>query len=193
MTIELAKKEDASAIASIHQQEIMKGFLSSLGPSFLKRFYEALVKSPYSFCLIACEGNEVVGFASGVIDMKGFYRYFFSRYFLSVVPKMVGKLFSFSMVRRVVENLMYPKKTSHLPKAELLSIAVKREFQHRGIGGQLLEEFVQHMRQRNVSRFKVLVGKELAAVDFYRKHQFKEVGEIMLHGNQSSYIFTYTL
>jgi len=191
MDFTLAKKEDSLLIALIHQKELTKGFLSSLGPKSLSKFYEAIITSESAFCFVAKEEGQVVGFISGVIDMKKFQKDFLKRYFFVFLPLLVPKMVEVSNVKKIIENLLYPKKTQDLPAAELFTIATKSKFQGRGIGNNLLKSFIKEMKKRKISVFKVLVGKDLPAVKFYQKNNFELFGEITVHGDEKSFIFLY--
>lgn len=191
MNICLAVKNDAFEIAKIHEQEIKGGFLSSLKTDFLCKFYEAVIDSKYSFCIIAKEGNIVTGFVSGVADINIFYKFFFKKYFFVLIPVFLPKIFSFNAVKKIIETIFYPQKIKNLPEAELLVLAVKKEFQRQGIGSQLLKKFVVEMKKRQIKVFKVLVGKEMDSVKFYEKNGFQKIREISLHNKESSIIFIY--
>ncbi len=190
MIFELATKEDALPIAKIHQTEISGGFLSSLSPAFLKLFYIALMESGFSFCVVAKESDQVVGFVSGVVNMNKFYRYFLTHYFFQSFVILLPKVF-FSL-RKIIESLLYPKKEASLPQAELLVIAIQKEFQGRGLGSQLLSAFATEMKKRNVTVFKVVVGETLPqAIRFYEKNNFVFIKNISIHGKASSRVYCY--
>ncbi len=188
----LAKKEDALNVAKIHKNEIHKGFLSSLSPAFLKRFYLALIQSPASFCIVAKEHDEVVGFVAGTTNLNAFYKYFLSHYlfqsFFTLLPKI------FSSPKKIIETLLYPKKEQALPKAELLTIAIAKEFQGGGVGGLMLQPFILEMKKRNINIFKVVVGESLPnAIAFYEKNGFIFLKNITIHGNAPSRVYYYEL
>ena len=191
MIFTLATKEDALAMASIHKAEIGKGFLSSLSPAFLQRFYIALVVSGASFCVVAKENNQVVGFASGVTNMNKFYKYFLLHYFFQSFIILLPKIFS--SFKKILEAMLYPvKNEEYLPQAELLVIAITKEFQGKGVGGLMLSAFVLEMKKGNISIFKVVVGEELKqAITFYEKNNFKFIKNINIHGKASSRVYCY--
>ncbi|MEK7658885.1 MAG: GNAT family N-acetyltransferase [Patescibacteria group bacterium] len=189
MNVCLADKSDALQISAIHQKELGKGFLSSLGVPFLQKFYEAIIGSKYSFCIVAKEGDVVDGFVSGVVDIGLFYKYFIYKYFFVLIPVFLPKIFSFTAVKKIIDNIFYPQKIKNLPAAELLTFAVKKEFQRQGVGSWLLKSFVDEMKIRRVKIFKVLVGKEMDSVKFYEKTGFQKIEEINLHNKESSIIF----
>lgn len=192
MIVSLAQKKDAPEIARIHKAEISGGFLSSLSIAFLTLFYEAIITSPVSFCVAAKENNEVVGFTAGTVDMHAFYNYFLSHYFLQSCFILLPKLFS--SFKKIMETLLYPAKGRSLPKAELLTIAVVKKFQGKGVGGLMLPVFNVEMKKRKVATFKVVVGQFLAqAVAFYEKNNFVFAGNIIIHGKSPSRVYLYNL
>lgn len=194
MEIGLAKKEDALRIAQIHKNEIHLGFLSTLHISFLKNLYEAIILSPYSFCVVARDNGAVIGFISGATSIGGLYRYFFKKYFFSSLLPLLKKVGSLSFIKRSIENLLYPVKESDLPPAELLTMAVDRNFQGKGVASTIFADFLSEMRKRNILTFRALVGEELApAISFYEKNGFIFKRETMLHDKKVSRVYLYNL
>lgn len=194
MIIRLAVEKDARAIAGLHKGEIKKGFLSSLSVSFLEKLYGAIIASPHGFGVVAEDNGKVVGFIAGAIDIKKIYRYFFSRYFIQGGFLLFGQIFSLSTARKIIEVVLYPKKENSLPSAELLTIAIQKDWQGQGLASQMFHEFVEEMKKRNVTVFKVLVGEELVpAIKFYEKSGFKFHSSLSIHKNQSSRIYMYTV
>ena len=194
MNLHIAQKNDALKIAEIHKTEINKGFLSSLSISFLQKFYSALIESDASFCIVAKEQERVIGFISGVTNLNTYYVYFFKKYFFHSAFILLPKIFNVSSLRKIFETLWYPLQEKELPQAELLTMAVMREFQGKGIAGQLFLEFISEMKKRNIKRFKVMVGDELKpAIHFYEKNGFTFLKNIHIHGNITSRVYIYDI
>ena len=203
MIFQLAKQNEAGQIAEIHKKEIKSGFLSTLKKPFLTKLYSAIIRSPYSFCLIAKEGEKVIGFVSGVTNVDRLYLYFLSRYFFHSTVALLPRAFSFVGLKKILETLFYPiRKIGHfvkkgskkgkLPKAELLSIAIDKDFQRQGIGGKLIKEFISEMKKRKIPDFKVIVGGNLKpAINFYEKNGFEFAKKIKIHDNQLSRVYVY--
>ncbi|OGZ64161.1 MAG: hypothetical protein A3A98_04240 [Candidatus Staskawiczbacteria bacterium RIFCSPLOWO2_01_FULL_40_39] len=189
----LANKEDALAIARIHTDEIKEGFLSQLGTPFLSKFYEAIIKDPNSFCIILEENNKVTGFISGTTHIKKFYAYFLKNYWFVAIILLLPKIFNLSVIKKIIEDLFYTKKTADLPEAELLTIALKKELQSKGLGSKLVDELIREFKSRKVQTFKVLVGKKDALSRFYQKNNFQLLKEINLHSTAPSLIFIHTI
>ena len=192
--IHFAKKEDALEIAKIHKAEISKGFLSSLSDSFLETFYLSIIDSKEGFCIVSKDSGKVVGFVAGVFDINEFYSNFFKKYFLKSFFVLFKRFFSIHFLKKLFETLLYPRKEKDLPKAELLTLAVKSQFQGRGIASQMFAKFAQEMKNKNVKYFKVLVGEGLApAIKFYEKNGFKFVKNTKVHGDKNSRIYIFNV
>lgn len=190
MTISLAEKGDALAVAGIHKTEISSGFLSSLSIAFLSRFYLALVQSPVSFCVVAKENGKVIGFVAGTTNLNTFHKYFLAHYFFQSCIILLPKIFS--SFKKVLETLLYSKKKESLPKAELLTIAITKQFQGQGLGRLMLAPFIAEMKKRKIAIFKVVVGEELKpAIKFYEKNNFKFVKSVSIHGKALSRAYVY--
>ena len=194
MNIVLAQKSDALAVAKIHKTEIGKGFLSSLPMAFLEKLYVAIIESEGGVCVVAKENNQVVGFITGTASVKSFYAFFLKRYSVQATCILFLKVFNVSQLKKIFETLFYPVKEKSLPPAELLTMAVVKEFQGKGIASQLFLEFVQAMKKKNVTEFKVLVGEELLpAIRFYEKAGFVFLKNINIHNNKKTRVYVYTI
>jgi len=185
--IALAQKKDAIQIAAIHKKEIKQGFLSSLPLAFLEKLYICIIEN--DFCIVAIENSQVVGFVAGTKNIGKLYSYFLKRYFIYSVIILLPKILN---IKKIFETLFYPKKEDIEP--ELLTIAVKSDFQGKGLARQMFEAFVSEMKKRDVKVFKVLVGEDLKpAISFYESSGFKFVKETQVHKGQKSRIYIYQL
>jgi len=192
MIFRLAEINDCQYIAKIHYQEIKQGFLNQLGEKFLCLFYKAMIKSPNAFLIVAENNKHIIGFVSGCINLKKFYKEFVKRYWHKIFLIALNKI---RFVKNILEITRYSKKEKNdLPQAELLSIAVDVQFQSQGIAKQLFEKFVLEMKKRNINKFKVIVGSDLSkAIKFYEKNGFQFYSKGFVHKNTPSLIYTYNL
>ena len=193
MIFRLAQKKDARRIAEIHKQEIKKGFLCTLNNNLLTKIYSAIIDSRYSFCVVAEENQDVKGFIAGVINLNDFYFYFLKRYFFSAIILIFPEMLNLKNIKKILEILFYSQKEESLPEAELLSMALTKDFQGKGIAGPMFDKFISEMKDKKISVFKVLVGNILSpAIKFYEKNGFKFVKETKVHENVSR-IYIYHL
>jgi ribosomal protein S18 acetylase RimI-like enzyme len=192
MQISFAEKNDAPEIAKIHKEEINKGFLSFLGIPILRLFYQTIIVYKGGFCFLVKENGNILGFVAGCVDLKDFNKYFLKKNIFFITLIMISKIFNPFVRKKIKENFLHIKREDGLPKAELLSIAVRKDFHGRKLGSMLVARFVEEMKKRGVKNFKVLVGKELNLFGFYTKNGFELVPEYN-NSESTSSIFTYTI
>ena len=121
---------------------------------------------------------------------SGFFlrNFFFTAAFL--LPRMVG----ISTIKKLFESLRYSQHQDDLPKAELLTMAVARDFQGRGVAREMLVLFLEEMKKRDVRVFRVLVGEKLQkAVAWYEKQGFHLAKSVSVHGKERSRIYVYAI
>lgn len=194
MNLRLAEKNDSFQIAEIHKKEIGNGFLSSFETNFLSKIYSSLIDFKDSFCIVAEESGNIIGFIAGTSDLHKFYYHFFRTNFLATLFTAFRGKFNLLRLKKIFEVICYPYREKNIPKAELLTIAVRGEFQGQGIAPKMLKEFIPEMEKRKVVSFKAVVGKELLnAINFYEKNGFKFLKETEIHNNQKSRIYIYRL
>jgi len=196
MNISLATKKDATQIAIIHKQEINQGFLSQLGVKFLSKLYKSTMVSPNAFTIVAKDNDKVIGFISGCTNVTKFYHDFFKKYFFQVFFILLPKMFRLSILKKIFETLKYPqqKEEKKLPGAELLTIAILKQYHGRGIAQKMFEKFVEEIKKREISEFKVIVGENLPrAIAFYEKIGFKFHSPISIHTYKPSKVYIYKI
>jgi len=194
MNISLATKKDAIQIAKIHKQEINQGFLSQLGIKFLSKLYEAMILSQNSFVVVAKKNDEIIGFISGCINIKEFYKDFLKKYTFWAIIILLPKFLNIKTIKKIVETLKYSEKKEDLPKTELLVIAVEKEFHGQKIAIKMFDSFVNEMKNKKIKQFKVVVGEELKrAIGFYEKMGFKFHSNTQIHQNNLSRIYIYNI
>ena len=117
-----------------------KGFLTILGPSFLRRLYRRVARTPGSFLLVVEDGTDTVGFLAGSTDVSGLYRSFVLR---DGVCRCVR-------LRRPAASLLAPgawrpfatARAAPPTGAELLAVAVDPAVRGRGAGTLLVDGFL---------------------------------------------------
>ena len=194
MNISLATKKDAIQIAKIHKQEINQGFLSQLGIKFLAKLYEAMILSQSSFVVVAKKNDEIIGFISGCINIKEFYKDFLKKYTFWAIIILLPKFLNIKTIKKIVETLKYSKKEEDLPKTELLVIAVEKKLHGQKIAIKMFKFFISELKDRRIKKFRVVVGENLSrAIGFYEKVGFKFHSNIVIHKNNLSRIYIYNI
>ncbi len=182
-----ATAADAPTMARLHADGISEGFLPSLGPAFLTRLYRRILRTPHAFAFVAGDADAVVGFVAGANDIAALYRSFLIRdgvpAAMSAAPRIVRSL------PRVIETLRYPSRPDlpGLPDAEILAVAVARQFHGQGHGRALVDTAVREFERRGVSAIKVVAAADNpAAQALYRSAGFVDEHELRVHAEVAS-------
>ena len=182
-----ATDADAPAAAALHVGQISQGFLSVLGPGFLRRLYRRIGRSPESFLLIATAHGTTVGFVAGSTDVARLYRSFLWHDGIPAGIRAAGSLIS--GWRRVLDTLGHA--SSDGPGAgrgpELLAIAVDPAWQGCGIGRLLVGAFLDEVGARGADAAHVVVGAaNRGAVSLYERAGFVTDERFELHAGTES-------
>ena len=180
---------DASAAAALHAGQIGEGFLTILGPRFLRRLYRRVTVVPGSFLLIVEDDGSTVGFLAGSTDVAALYRAFVWRDGAAAALACGWRLLR--SWRRVMETLRHG--TGSAKGAELLSVAVDPVVRGRGAGTLLVQGFLAEMgrRKQDAAHVVVAAGNE-TAIALYRRTGFDPVERFELHPGTESLIMQWT-
>jgi ribosomal protein S18 acetylase RimI-like enzyme len=188
-TVRPATAGDIAQVARLHVEAIHEGFLSSLGPRFLRRLYARLARSSHGFLLVA-DGTSVgrpenvIGFVGGSTSLRAFSREFMRRDGLvaavSSAPTLTRSL------PRALETLRYGAGPEDgVPseeESELLAIGVGPAARRRGTGASLTQAFLDASGRAGATSARVVVGAENdAAIALYERSGFCVAREFELH------------
>lgn len=150
--------DDIDQVAKIHREEL-SGFLPELGKEFLEKFYKVSLDIPEMFTLVERRNGQVLGFVTGVASAKGLYKKIFFRDVLSFTILLLRYFITHSKeVVKIGKIITYPGFSDDSP--ELLTIAVERKHQRRGIGRKLFFKVVEEFGKRDrPCKIKNLQGK----------------------------------
>ena len=85
-----------------------------------------------------------------------------------------GKIIGFALVRMLVGANDQKDSAIKFNSSEILNIAVRRSFHHKGIGQMIFDETLRELESKNISEIWLEVRKSNAnAIKFYRKNGFK--------------------
>jgi ribosomal protein S18 acetylase RimI-like enzyme len=195
------KKEWLPAVALLHQQGITTGFLSRLGAPFLAALYGAIASSRWSRVFVALSDQQPVGFVACSIDTGRMYGNIILTKGLLFAALLLPNVLRISVLRNICETILYPvthrakeppanpasaqMSNREPPKAELLSVAVDKQWQGRGVGKLLVAEMGRYFAERGVTRCKVVtLAKDETSNGFYRAAGFEFAGTFVHHGNE---------
>lgn len=178
-------QEDINQIARIHKEEL-SGFLPELGLPFLRKFYRASLELPIIFTIVEKKNGQILGFVTGIETAKGLYFKIISQdiigfgiLFFKFFISHPGQLLKF------INILTYPGFSTNTP--ELLTIAVSKKHQGRGVGKSLFCALREEFKNRKINKFKISVYDKLPAVGFYKKIGCKQVKTFDFLGEKMSY------
>jgi ribosomal protein S18 acetylase RimI-like enzyme len=162
----------------LHKEAFPGFFLTSLGPPFLRLLYRSFLNADTGICVVAENGEGLVGFAAGTAEPKSFFRALLFRkgvsFAFAAIPGLLHK--PGFVVRKCAGALFYRgEKPKAMPKAGLLSsIAVSPQAAGKGIGQQLVTVFCDELSRRGVDA--VYLTTDASANDpvnrFYKKCGF---------------------
>lgn len=158
---------DISQVARLHHKEL-SGFLPELGQSFLENFYEASRNLPEMFTFVYLDEGKIKGFVSSINNSRGLFKKIISQRPLNFSLLFLKYFIAHpSSIVKIFKILTYPGFKEG--GAELLTLAVGREYQKQGIGRKLFKKTQDEFRKRKISRFRISVYDRLPANGFYRK------------------------
>lgn len=170
----------APDVARVHAAAFPGYFLTRLGPSFLSQMYRRLAQDPQAAAVVAQYGDEVVGFAAGVLDRREFTHTFV----LDCWPVLAACLamrsvsrpgIAWDMACRVPRLLRGGRaRGAPVEAATLLSIGVLPEFHSQGIGRRVISACADQLRDRGARRLLLETDVDNAASNaFYRRCGFR--------------------
>jgi hypothetical protein len=81
MQINTLDNPNSPSVAQLHITGIPTGFISSLGVGFVAELYSAISDDQNSFCLVAQEDGEILGFVAFSCNLGKLYKYVLKRKF----------------------------------------------------------------------------------------------------------------
>lgn len=146
MLIRDAKIEDLNKIVKVHMRAFPGFFMTKLGKKFLWEYYFTVLSYPYHIFLVALNDESIIGFVAGFLNPSKFYSFLKKRKLkvgLAITLEILRNPF---LIFRVIQN--YKRVNSNILEnkdkvVELASIAVDPDFEGRGIGKRLVNEFLK--------------------------------------------------
>ncbi len=181
---------DPDFAAQLHVSQINEGFLSSLGPRFLRALYRRITRSDGSFLLVAqCDG-ERVGFIAGSVAVRRLYGQFLLHD--GVTAALSASLRILRSWRQVMETLRHGRDTQPMAASgELLAIAVAPSWQSRHVGTALVTAFLKQLEAMGTPDAHVVVGADnAAAVALYHRSGFVTQQRFEFHAGTTSLLLS---
>ncbi len=168
------KSDDIDQVVSIHLNKL-SGFLSLLGKNFLTKYYQSSLNTLEIFTLVEINKNQISGFATGAVRLKGLIFKIISQDIIGFISLFLNMFFTHPfLLLGTVKTLAYPGFSQDVP--ELLTIAVKKKYQKRGIGKKLFQAIKKEFHKRGVKHFQISMYQRLPAAMFYEKMGCRKSG-----------------
>lgn len=174
--------EDCLSISRIHMNSLKGDFLPSLGIDFLTAFYEGIIGKPGVYGFVYEEKGKVYGFVLGTKDSEKFFsqalRANFAKLTFLLVLQLIKKPW---IIKNVLETFLYTKKEG-ASKAELVVIAVRKNYQGKGAGKLLVRALEGAFKKDGISHYKLTVHADKRAVGFYEHLGYSRTTQFSLYG-----------
>jgi len=180
-------RPDLYELVEIHKTEFNSHFLPSLGKQFLLLLYSNLLNNKDVSILIEDRDSHISGF---VIGSKNFDQVFkdiltsnIFKYLKIIIPQIIK---SPLLIKNIFESIFYPQKDNlKSPHAELVVIAVRKNFHRKGIGRKLILALEKKFNAQGIKRYKVSVNADNhTAINFYESMGFRKNRYFNLYGKK---------
>jgi ribosomal protein S18 acetylase RimI-like enzyme len=185
-------EQDVDDIVDVHIEAFPGFFLTSLGKSFLRLYYESLLKHKEGVAICAVdELSGIVGFCVGTTSSVGFHKrliinnlFQFGIRFLILLftkPGSIARLF-FNMEKQ-------PVKQIDGIVAELLSIGVIKSVKGSGVGSVLVKRFEDELilRKSSVVTLTTDYNNNEDVIGFYRNKGYEIYCDFISYPNRKMY------
>ena len=183
---------DVNAVADLHILTFPGYFLSHLGRRFLRLFYAFFLVNEASHCIVAANGDKVIGFVAGTSNGIQHYTGFYRRKFVQIAFIVGARFLQDPVVRREIVRradhlrfaaaallrpgprpLAMPEKESDQTPARLLSIAVHPDYRGKGVAERLTDFLISRVCRDGMSRVGLTVKQDnTRAIAFYKKDKW---------------------
>ena len=150
--IRLMQPGDVKSVIQVHMNAFPGFFLTFLGPSFLKEFYNGICDDQSGITLVY-DDQGVSGFVVGSAQPSGFYKRLLRKCWFYFGKASLGSLIRkpFILPRLLRAFVLSADTSDHKVSAgTLMSLAVLPNCQRQGIGKQLITSFLEKCREKQV-------------------------------------------
>lgn len=161
MTIKKLVSNDSVRMTEIHTNSFKGFFLTSLGSRFLVKFYRALLNHPLGLGVGIYYNGQLIGFAVGTTQEKGFYRQLlWSNVFGLLQSAMISLLKKPSKILYLLSSLKGGSRSYRHNYGSLLSICIDSTMQKNGAGKKLITAFEYELKNRGCKSVSLTTDAE---------------------------------
>jgi ribosomal protein S18 acetylase RimI-like enzyme len=191
-----AREADLHQTAVLHEQFLPGGFFARLGRRFLRRYHQAFAASPQADVLVVRDGGSPAGMLVGTYDNAAHYRWVTRRrgrllalvglLSLLVRPRLAWEFLRTRVRRYARAALRYLRRrvASTADGAEgasdqvavLTHVAVSPQARGAGVGGALVEAFVERAQHAGAREVRLITPSQGPGPSFYRSLGWHRLG-----------------
>lgn len=184
------KTQDIPSVVTIYRTEL-PGLLSVLDKGVLEQFYVFSLSTSQLFTLVHEDKRVIHGFVTGCTDTYGLMKTFvLKRHFNLLLPIIKTCMTHPKTVAKLINTLFYPGFTTS--GAEILSLAITKRTQQKGIGKTLLHAALTAFAKRRIRSVRVSVYTRLPAQQFYTRTGAMKENTFDFNGEKMQY-YRYTI
>ena len=188
------EEKDCAFVTRMHNNNIPAGTMNTLGNEFTELIFRALAVSRSGFCLLAEDNGHIIGIIAGTVNMKGFYREFFSRYPFKASWLLLRKLFNPAVFMKIYRLSLYPWNFPYISNAEGISFAVAPEYRKTGLTFLLWQKKAEAFKSLGVDRVRICIHSTLVNNQrFFERLGLKFQGEVQFTKNEGMKVYLWDL
>jgi ribosomal protein S18 acetylase RimI-like enzyme len=171
-------ESDIKLIEAIHKESFSGTFLGLLGPRFLYKYFNSLLKYNDAINLVVVsENSDVVGYIVGTKNPKKFYRTLLLEHFSYIVCNCIVSLAKKpTYFLKIIDGIFTTSDKYYIQTCSymIFTIAVSRAARGSSAATDLINKFVEICEDRGIEEVYLNVDtKNSRAISFYEKLGFK--------------------
>lgn len=187
--IRKATEAEVAGIVAIHNLAFPDFFLTNLGDSFLRLYYNSMCKCEGAVTLCAVEDGNVVGFSTTAIKSAGFNTRLIKDNLGGFIWETLKLLFTKPISLIHLAKNMSKTNSEAEDKgeyAELFSIGVSPDCQGKGVGSKLLVETERILALKGVGKNSLTTDKydNESTIAFYQRNGYEVLYEFTAYPNR---------
>jgi ribosomal protein S18 acetylase RimI-like enzyme len=178
--------KDISAVTDLHIKYLSyRSFVTKFGNAFLSALYKDWIAAGNAILIVAKENSAVKGFVLGIKNNGLLFDPIKKKPFKYAGYVILGLLKNPFRIKKVVETLLYNKKSVAESEAELLVIITDGDVQSKGIGSELVRQLDKEFLKDNIHEYVVTVHSEMkGSNNFYMKNRMTLERSFMFYSTE---------
>ncbi len=183
MKIESIKTSDIKTLARLHKKNLVSPS-SKIGQKYLEKLYNLLLSDPKThLCLLAIDGNEIVGAISATKDLEKTNKILrrlisFPVLFDILKATILGKVTVGELTKRIFLERKLLKRFPK-PYVSILTLFIVQNHQRHGVGSLLVKKMLSELEKNgtNIVYVDTLISNKKAVL-FYQSLGFRVVDTV---------------